>query len=56
MLLLFSCLEKTISDIRTLDKRVATLTYQFCTTTSTMLAALWLLEFAVARFCYLTLK
>ena len=49
-------LETTLSDSHTLDRRVASFTCQFSTTTSTMLADLWRLEFAVARFCYLTLK
>jgi hypothetical protein len=47
---------KKMSDSHALDRRVASLTCQLCTTTSTMLAAWWQLEFAVARICYLTLK
>jgi hypothetical protein len=49
-------LETTLSDSHTLDRRVASFTCQFCTTTLTILAALWWLKFAVARFCFLTLK
>jgi len=49
-------LETTLSDSHTLDQPVTIFTCQFCTTTSTMLTALRRLEFAVARFCYLTLK
>jgi hypothetical protein len=49
-------LETTLSDSHALDWRVTSLTCQFCTTTLTILAALWRLEFAVARFCYLALK
>ena len=52
----FFPLETTQSDSHTLDRKDVSFTCQFCTTTSTMLAALWLLEFAVARFCYLKLK
>jgi hypothetical protein len=49
-------LETTLSDSHTLDRPVASFTCQFCTTTSTLLAALRRLEFAVTRICYLTLK
>jgi len=49
-------LETTLSDSHTLDRRVASFTCQFCTTTSTLLAALRRLEFAVASFCYQALN
>jgi len=49
-------LETTLSDSHTLDRPVAIFTCQFCTTTSILLTALRRLEFALATFCYLTLK
>jgi len=48
--------ETTLSDSYTLDLTFTIFTCQFCTVTSTILSALRRLEFAVARFCYLTLK
>jgi hypothetical protein len=54
----FKCLPRYVSMFKPLPVSLAvtSFTCQFCTTTLTILAALSLLEFTVARFCYLTLK